>query len=171
MPTLSTDRHGAGGARPVAEDAMKHVRVVVANRSVAHLFQAGGAGAPLHELDTLLHPASRLHDRDLVTDRPGRSFDRVGQGHHATDPGTSPGEHEAERFAIELARRLHKDRAENRFRALVLVADPGFLGLLRAHLDEPTRQRVVLEIDKNLAHMDAAEIRAHLPDRLTPDDG
>lgn len=145
---------------------MKDVWVVVANRAVAHLFRTGWSREPLQELESMVHPAGRLHDRDLVTDGPGRGFDRVGQGHHATDPGTAPGEHEAELFAVELARRLHKDRAEHRFDALVLVADPGFLGLLRNHLDDPTRKQVILEVDKNLAHMDAAAIRAHLPERL-----
>lgn len=84
--------------------------------------------------------------------------------------GTAPGEHEAGLFAVELARRLHKDRAGHRFDALVLVADPSFLGLLRNHLDDPNRKQVILEVDKNLAHMDAAAIRAHLPERLDATD-
>jgi protein required for attachment to host cells len=150
---------------------MKKILILVANRSVARLFGTDDRrGEPLHELATLTHPEGRLQDHDLVSDRPGRAFDSLGHHRHAADPDTTAEEHEAEAFAIELTRRLHKDRAESRFDALALVAAPDFLGLLRKHLDAPTRQRVFLEVDKNLAHLDAAAIRDHLPEKLDATD-
>jgi protein required for attachment to host cells len=49
---------------------------------------------------------------------------------------------------------------------VVLVAPPDFLGLLRDALSEKSRRMVELEIDKNLVKLSAAEIRAHLPEKL-----
>jgi protein required for attachment to host cells len=46
------------------------------------------------------------------------------------------------------------------------VAAPAFLGILRERLDASTRERVMLEVDKNLVQHGPAEIRAHLPERL-----
>ena len=51
------------------------IRVLVADQSEACLFDLG----PRRSLDLvgrLTDPLAHLHDRDLVSDRPGRKFDR-----------------------------------------------------------------------------------------------
>ena len=108
----------------------------------------------------------RLQERELVTDRPGRAFDSYGTGRHGEDPATAATTHEAENFALELSRFLQKARTERRYDTLMLMAAPAFLGELRERLDVPTRDCVMLEIDKNLVQRNAAEIRGHLPDKL-----
>ncbi|WP_243039247.1 host attachment protein [Dyella sedimenti] len=144
----------------------KKVWIVVANRAVARLFQASQPTGPLEELEAFIHPEGRLQEGDLVTDRPGRTFDSVGAGRHAEDPDTAATVSEANHFAIELSRFLQKAGAERKFDALVLVAAPAFLGILRERLDVSTRERVILEVDKNLVQHGPAEIRGHLPERL-----
>jgi protein required for attachment to host cells len=144
----------------------KTVWIVVANRAVARLFQAKQPLGPLEEMDAFIHPEGRMHDQDLVSDRPGRGFDRFGPGRHAEDPDTTVTEQEATSFALQLARFLQKGRNDGRFDALVLIAAPAFLGIMRDRLDTPTRQRVMLEVDKNLVHLDAAALRGYLPERL-----
>lgn len=142
---------------------MKRMWVLVAESSRARLFETDGGADELHELDDFVHPASRQHDRDLNTDLPGRSFDRAGQGRHAMEEPTSPKAYEAEDFARELARRLEEGRTANRFGRLGLIASPAFLGTLRRHLSAETEKLVAFSLDKNLAHMEAAEIRSHIP--------
>lgn len=144
----------------------KTVWIVVANRGVARLFQARQPTGPLEEMEAFIHPEARLHDQDLVTDRPGRGYDRMGGGSHPESPDTSLAEQEANNFALELSRFLLKGRAEGRFDSLVLIAAPGFLGSLRERLDSPTRHRLMLQMAKNLVHLDAAAVRRYLPERL-----
>lgn len=144
----------------------KTVWIVVANRGVARLFQARQPTGPLEELDAFIHPEARLHEQDLVSDRPGRGFDRVGPGGHAEEPDTTMVEQETGNFALELSRFLLKGRTDGRFDGLMLIAAPAFLGSLRDRLDGPTRGRIMLEVAKNLVHLDAAAVRNYLPDRL-----
>ncbi|MBV8157296.1 MAG: host attachment protein [Dyella sp.] len=144
----------------------KIVWIVVANRAAARLFQASQPTGPLEELDAFIHPEGRLQEHDLVSDRPGRSFDRYGAGRHAEDPDTEATEQEATNFAVQLSRFLHKARCDRKFDTLVLVAAPAFLGALRERLDVPTRERITLEVDKNLVQRSAGEIRSHLPEKL-----
>jgi protein required for attachment to host cells len=47
--------------------------VVVAESSRARIFAFLQAGLAMEELEGLTHPASRAHERDLISDRPGRS--------------------------------------------------------------------------------------------------
>jgi protein required for attachment to host cells len=149
------------------ERAMKKtVWIVVANRGVARLFQARQATGPLEEMDAFIHPEARLPDRDLVSDRPGRGFERSGPGRHAEEPDSSVAEVEADSFALELSRFLLKSRHDGRFDALVLMAAPGFLGSLRDRLDGQIKERILLEVDKNLVHLDAMAVRGYLPERL-----
>lgn len=144
----------------------KTVWIVVANRAVARLFKADQPTGPLQELDAFIHPEGRLQEHDLVSDRAGHGFERFGQGGYAEDQDTSVVAHETANFALELGRFLQKARAAGRFDALVLIAAPAFLGAMRERLDVPTRERVMLEVDKNLVHLDAASVRGYLPERL-----
>lgn len=140
----------------------KDTWIVVANRAVARLLKYERPGQPLTELETITHPPGRLHEGDLVSDKPGRAFDSRGQGRHAEKTDVQPSEHEADKFAVEVAERLRTARVQNECNALVLIAAPSFLGTLRDHLDDATRKLLIREIDKNLAHQDASQILKQL---------
>lgn len=144
----------------------KTVWIVVANRAVARLFKASGPMGPLEELEAFIHPEGRMQEHELVTDRAGRGYERMGQGGYAEDSDTSASAHETTTFAIALSRFLDKARCSGHFDALVLIAAPAFLGVMRDRLDTSTRGRVTLEVCKNLVHLDVAGIRGYLPERL-----
>ncbi|QGZ60757.1 host attachment protein [Paraburkholderia acidisoli] len=144
----------------------KTIWIVVANRVTARIFAAESPLGAIDEIETLLHPQGRVPDEDLVTDKPGRTYDRVGPGRSASDPDTTQHEHEATVFAGEIAQMLTKSRNEQRYGTLVLAAPPAFLGALRKAIDAQTRSLVTLELDKDLAQFDARALRAHLPERL-----
>ncbi len=126
----------------------KSVWIVVANRAVARLFRTSQPTGPLEEMDSFIHPEGRMLDQELVSDRPGRSFERFGPSRHAEDPDTTATAHEMASFAIELSRFLHKARTEGQFDALAMIAAPAFLGAMREHLDAATRERVMLEAEQ-----------------------
>ena len=76
--------------------------VVTADASRARFFEAQAGGGPLQELQDLVHPGSRLHEHDLVSDSPGAGRGRsqgggvglslanwmIGQGSMAPDGAT-----------------------------------------------------------------------------------
>ena len=140
--------------------------IIVANAGQCRCFEADSRIGPLTEVADLVMPTSRLRDRDLVSDRPGRAFDSFGVGRHAMEPRTPPKETESRRFAAEIASKLDAARQEGRFDRLGIVAAPAFLGLLREALGGAVRDLVVFEIDKDLGRLRADEIRGHLPERL-----
>lgn len=132
--------------------------IVVADAARARLFGRKKKFSPMEELDTLLHPESRLRRDELVTDRPGQVQESHGHGESANEPTSDPKDVEAETFARELADKLSHARVEGRFDHLVLVADPRFLGRLRQRLDGDTRQRVVAEVAKELTRAGSERI-------------
>lgn len=114
----------------------------------------------------LSHPEGRLHEQDLVSDRPGRTFDSQGTGRHAKEVEVGPKKHEAIVFAGRIAERLEAGRVRNAFDKLALIAPPEFLGLLRDALNPQLRALVLHEVDKNVSRLDPAAIRTRLPERL-----
>jgi protein required for attachment to host cells len=158
---------------PTDPDTRKHVPttpakmwLLVADEGRARLFSADAARGPLHELHDIIDPEGRSRDQDLVTDRPGRTFDSGGEGRHAMEPSTEPTEVEAIGFAKRLAETMDAARTRGRFEHLGLVAAPGFLGHLRKSLSDELAKHVVLEVDKDLTRFDPPGIRKRLPDRL-----
>jgi len=140
--------------------------LLVADAGRARLFSADDSRGPLKELHEIIDPNGRARDQDLVTDRPGRTFDSAGQGRHAMEPSTDPSETEAIGFAKSLTETMDAARVHGRFEYLGLVAPPAFLGHLRKSLSDETARHVVLEVDKDLTRFDPPAIRDHLPERL-----
>ncbi|MCC5812682.1 MAG: host attachment protein [Ectothiorhodospiraceae bacterium] len=141
---------------------MDTIWVVVAEQSRARIFSMNGRWGALEEVDNLVHPKGRLHDQDINADRPGRSFDTVGEGRHGMSKRHSPKEMEAIRFATDVSRRVAQAHHEGAFKELVLVAPPRFLALLRERLPEAVTRCVILSEDKNLSRADPTAIRAHI---------
>ena len=107
-----------------------------------------------------------MHDRDITTDLPGRSFDSKGNARHAMEPTTDPKHELAIEFARTIARHLDAARVKRGYEQLVIVAAPSFLGLLREQLNNTCRKLVAFELNKNLVQQTPEEIRSHLPKLL-----
>ncbi|HEX9811961.1 MAG TPA: host attachment protein [Burkholderiales bacterium] len=138
--------------------------VLVAHRSGARLFENRGPGKGLELLKTVEHPAGKLRSHDIDSDKHGRSFDRRGGGRHAYTTEQDPTMHIAEQFAKQLAELLDDGRTQQRYAQLVLVAEPRFLGILRAALTSTTAARVVATLTKDLGSTNARELPKHLED-------
>lgn len=136
--------------------------ILIANRTGARLVDKQGSNLTL--LETIVHEAGRARNRDLKSDRHGRSFDRVGGGRHALETSEAPHEHDARTFARALADRLHSEHMNHRFERLVLVAEPHFLGYLREALDAASARCVVASVTKDLSEVPLHELAGHLPE-------
>lgn len=148
---------------------MKPVRtcVVVADGARARFLLNEGPGkglkhTPLFEdLHQELPP-----NREIVTDKPGRSADPGGATRHGFAPKKDWHEFEKERFAHQVARLLDKGRSEGGYDRLILVAPPKTLGSLREELPKQTREMVSAELDKDLTHLDLKALESHLGEVL-----
>ncbi len=141
---------------------MSKLWVVVAESSRARIFSVVNWVSPLIEIDDLVNPAARFHDRDLTSDLPGRSFDSAGQGRHSMEPSADPKKNEVAVFARKISERLGSARKAGEFDELILICSPEFLGLLRRNLDDVLKKHVTRTINKNLVQKDEAQIREYL---------
>ncbi len=102
-----------------------------------------------------------LKERDIGSDRPGRTFDSRGSGRHAMAPPTQARDQEKQRFAKRIADYLNGAISAGDAEHLVILADPRCLGLLRNALSNQAKHAVVHEASKNLARLDATDIRKY----------
>jgi protein required for attachment to host cells len=98
---------------------------------------------------------------DFSSDKPGRSFDIVGEGRHAMSQKISGQEHQTMRFAGEIADLLNNAIAESKVTSLVILAAPAVLGYLRSALSDSALSAVSLSHSINLANLEEAEIREY----------
>ena len=145
---------------------MADVWVLVADRARARLFSLGKGARRMIEIEDFVNPEARTPGHEREHAPPPRVHDRFGEGRHAIEAHTSPKEKVALRFAAMLGSHLKHAHDEQRYRDLVLIAPPGFLGMLNAILDAQLRAAVVLRLSKNLTHASGAVIRAELPKAL-----
>lgn len=142
---------------------MKGKWIVVADASRARIFQAEAVNGELHELETLTHPEGRLHEQELTSDLPGRSFDSGGQGRHGMEAENSPKHQELIHFSKFVATHLNDARKSGELKSLYIVAPAEVLGLLRDHLDKNTKAMLVGDLTKNYSTLTSQELLKHLP--------
>lgn len=140
-----------------------HTWVVVADNSHAKIYQLKKF-PKLEEIQHLEHPESRLHNQDLVSSKPGRGFQSIGNSRSAYQQETEPKQVEAIKFATELANLLYAACNKGEFNQLYLIAEPSFLGLLRQHLHANVRKAISAEIAKELTSSPIEAIERHIAD-------
>lgn len=151
-------------ARPPAK-AEAPVWVVVADHSRALLFEleSGKAMAPLVEREDLVNAEARMHTRELTSDLPGRIAKGRGGARATVQPAHTARDHSDEVFARRISQRLDAARTSGQLGKLYLIAEAGFLGLLRQQLTKETHKLVASEIAKGVTRMRSEDIRRCLP--------
>ena len=100
-------------------------------------------------------------ESEFASDRPGRSFDIVGEGRHAMSQKHSAQDHETLQFARQVAAYLNDAIARGKAAQLVLLAAPGMLGHLRSELSDAATRATALTKPLNLANLDEAGVRKY----------
>jgi len=131
--------------------------IMVANASHAKLFRNDGPKKGLKLVKELLHPESREKAAELVSDRIGNF---AGSGSYAQP--TPPKEHEAERFAAEIAHELEHGRVNRDYGKLILVTSAHFMGLLNGRLTQQVRNLISESINKDYTGLPEKELAGHL---------
>lgn len=138
--------------------------ILIADAATAHVVASSGKAADLAMVDDIRLQGNASPSRDLAADRPGRAFDRAGDGRHGMEPQTDPHLVERERFAREIAAVLDEAAQRQRYDRLILVAPPKFMGLLRDILPSSVASKVSAELTKDLTMLSIHD----LPDHLAP---
>jgi protein required for attachment to host cells len=134
--------------------------IVAADSSRARILQVAGR-RQLVEVENLMNPEGRLHNREINTDAKGRFAGPDRPGGHSSDDEERTVEHYNELFAKRVAGYLDKARNDQRYERLVLVAAPKILGQLRKELGKEVEKLVVDQLDKDLAWFNAREIEQY----------
>ena len=98
--------------------------ILVANGTQARVLENTGPGKGLRQVDGLDFGIEALQARELVTDRPGRSFSSVGSGRSAMEPRTDPVEQREAEFAKSVAEMLDEQCGKGAYNRLVIAAAP-----------------------------------------------
>lgn len=157
--------------------------VLVAHRSDAKIIKTTERHREYRMVRQFDYPEGRKQNREIDTDAKGSNYSSTaGRGNstahgagapsqqmkHGLDPQVEATEHLANVFAKELAEALREGRARNEYDELILVAEPGFLGKLRLHIDKETAKRVASTLNRNLSALPMHDLEPHL-DELVRD--
>ena len=140
--------------------------ILVADAGRAKVLAYEKPGRPLRPLDGLMFDNELPPSRDILADRPGRSFESVGATRHAQENPTDPRRELKRMFATRLAGTLQDRLQVGDFDALAVVAPPSFMGDLRAVWPDGLRARITSELTRDLTNSPAEELQSALQDGL-----
>ncbi len=134
---------------------------VFANRTEAVFYR----DLPEHRflfINRIKNPKGHLLEGEMDSDRPGTGMSSAGGGtiRHGLDRTFMHHEQNAERFAGVIARALTSAERALAFNELVIIAEPHFLGLLRAALPEEVKQYIKHEVNRELVQGSDEELRS-----------
>lgn len=112
----------------------------------------------------------RTKGHDLVSDRPGRSFQSSSRAHHgqsgalrhALSSHETPSEHELDKFIQEGAEYLQAAWQQKKFDSLHLYAEPHFMGKLRAQLGDALDAVITRAEEKDYAWLAGPDLEERL---------
>ncbi|MGD9922006.1 MAG: host attachment protein [Pseudorhodoplanes sp.] len=98
---------------------------------------------------------------ELGTDKPGRSHSSVGPGRSSVQQ-TDFHTQQEEEFLRSIMAKLDAAAQAGQMKAIILVAPPRALGVLRQHYTHALKQAIREEIQKDYVKMPVYEIEKHL---------
>ena len=135
--------------------------VVVCDGAKALVLENAGTRANLNLTTKEVYGQPDLKTHELGTDRPGRVYNSVGGGRSAVEQ-TDWHDQEEQKFLGQLAARLDKAVRGGEARALIVVAPPRAIGVLRRQFSKHVRHAVKAEVEKDYVKMPVEEIARHL---------
>ena len=147
--------------------ANKNVCFVIADGGHARFVKLSEAKA-LHSVQAIDSAAAHKRTRDLVSDRPGRSFESSSPTRHGYTPRHDPHEQERHRFGHLIGTLLCDGFVPGGFDALVLVAPADVLKDISGALDTATHARVAGTLNKDLIKVPDHDLQPHLAQWVGP---
>lgn len=136
--------------------------VVVADHQHAHVFANDGPGKGLKPVDGLNLETHLKAGRDIMADKPGRSFESQGRSRHAVEPKSDPHREAGKRFINRVVDALEAASEKKDFDRLVVIAPPRALGEFRKLLPAPLKGKLIGETAEDLTKATRATIEEHV---------
>jgi protein required for attachment to host cells len=137
---------------------MSGIRVLVAGKSQAQLYELGSRRGILKALQSFVNPAAHQPERALGSARPGRVTNPRGGVRHSYQQEVGLKEKAEESFVRYISSALAADARAADGAPIILVAAPRLLGRFRRHLPAAVRARIASEIRHDLVKLPAAEL-------------
>lgn len=141
------------------------ILVVSANNNQCRIYRYQKKANELILEKEISHPEAKLHNRDIVSDKPGHY--KAGSGRGSYSPSTEPKEVEIEFFSREIARELNQQRNNHEYERLILIASKEMTGLLNLHCDKHVIAKISQSFNKDLLHLKDHEL-LHFLNENTP---
>ena len=138
------------------------IHALVADARAIRVFEADSSVRSLTEIAVFHNEAAHGHERDLVSDRPGRTINGASHMHQAYEPRTSATGHALEVWLKTVGIAVRELLQSRESELLVLVAAPRLLAQLRKSLPPAVRKAVAEEIALDLVHQPALALEARL---------
>lgn len=140
--------------------------ILIADGARARIFLNEGPGKGVTPVDGGAFESGHQASREILEDRPGRTFESADTSRHAYEPRSDPHRELKRTFAGQLAAMLDQRLLEKAYDRVILVAPPAMLGDLREALTDAVRAVLYAELDKDLTQTPAQELPGHLGEVL-----
>jgi len=124
--------------------------IVVADGGGAKVLALAEDGTSLETVRAIEAPDAHSKTQDIVSDRPGRSFESSSATRHGLEARTDAHDLAKEQFIGSLGRALVEDNKAGAFEDLVLVVATAQANNLMGALDDVTRAKVCEVVKKDL---------------------
>lgn len=136
--------------------------ILIADGARARIFLNEGPGKGVTPVDGGTFEGDHEASREMLEDKPGRTFESANATRHAYEPRHDPHRELKRTFAAKLAAMLDQRLLERAYDRVILVAPPATLGDLRDALTDAVRAVLYAELDKDLTKTPQKEIPDHL---------
>lgn len=134
--------------------------VLVADGTRARIFSKGFN--TLHNVMGQDFISDNLKDREMLSDKPGRSYESANPTRHAYEPRTDWHEHHKQLFAKELCSILEKACENADFDELIIISPPKMLGDIRGNLGKRILPKITAEIPKDISKLSERDLLEYL---------
>ncbi len=136
--------------------------ILIADGSRATVFESFGPRSQLTPVAGMSFVKELPPNRELESDRPGRSQESANPTRHAIESRVDPHRELKRQLAREVAQRLGEAARNGKFERLAVVAAPEMLGELREAFSDGLKSLVTAELAKDLVKTPMAELPEHL---------
>jgi protein required for attachment to host cells len=136
------------------------------------LLVADGAEAQIYAVEPVTFSLTPLRQgrfthrgvasRNLVSDRPGRSFNSRGAVRHALEPRTSPHQAAEDKFLKTVGQALGPLMRAAKVGDLLIAAPPKAMAVLRKAMTKPVQDKIALEITREWTKLAPLEMTQRL---------
>ena len=138
------------------------IHVLTEDGRVARLYEVSGPKRDLREIVDFGNAVANLHERDLVSSKPGRTFNRASGARQTFTDASTEKKHLTHRWLSGVAKSLQPLLASRNCQCLILVASPRLLSEFRALLPKSVQSKVLVEHTRNLVGLPITTLNKRL---------